>query len=211
MTEIANKFLQNRLYKYLTAHNTLNWIDHLGYILSGINNTKRRVLYGLSSVEAKQPANVEILKKKFALKREQLREKYEGKKNPFHIDDRVKVLKKKKTFSRGYENQTEETVDYIKACLDTFPKTYRLKFRKSRPFYASELVSYPESKSTSSPDYYIVEEKQQIRRAHRSGAATGQKEKLFKIKSHSGGEDEERWITENEKKKLINDGVLASD
>ena len=208
MTEIANKFLQNRLYKYLTAHNTLNWIDHLGYILSGINNTKRKVLYGLSSVEAKNPANVEILKKKFAFKREQLREKYEGKKSKLKVNDRVKVIKKKSTFSRGYENQTEERADYIKEVLDTTPVTFRLKFRTYRPFYASELVSYPESKTTNLPDYYIVEEKQKIRRVHRSGTATGQKEEVYKIRSHSGGEGQ-RWITENEKQKLIKNGKLA--
>ena len=216
MTEIANRFLQNRLYKYLTAHNTLNWIDHLGNILAGINNTKRRVLFGYSSVEARQPKISEILKKKFAFNREKLREKYEGKVRKFSIHDRVKVIKKKKVFDRGYVNQTEDGVDYITSCLDTYPPTFRLKFRKSRPYYSAELISYPESKTTSTtphhvtPDYYITDEKQQTRRTHRSGTATGEKEKLYKIKSHSG-KKEERWISENEKKDLIRNGVLASD
>ena len=199
------------MFKFLSANLTLDWVDNLGSVVSGINNTPRDILFGFSSIQAQKPRNVELLKKKFALKRYMYREKHENQALNLKEGDRVKVYKKPKTFSKGYEQRTESKPDFVEKILDTYPKTVTLRNHKGQKFYRQELVKFPVSNTSLYPkhDYFIVEEKNVPKTTLRSGASLNS-EKRFKIQSHSS--DFSKWIDDTERQKLENDGVLrASD
>lgn len=191
----------------MSANNTLDWSSHLGSIVSGINNSKRHILYGFSSIEAQKPKNVSILKKKFALKRYLFKEKFDQKKFDFKVGDRVKIYKKQKTFNRGYEVKTESKPDFIREILDTYPKTILLTHHQKRPFYPQEIVKYPLSTDKQKFDYFISDVKYEPLQSLRSGVSL-KSEKKFKIESHSS--DFNKWISEAEREKLIHDGKLHS-
>ena len=204
-----SRFLEDRLYKFLSANLTLDWVDNLGSVVSGINNTPRDILYGLSSIQAQSPENVEILKKKFALKRYKYREKYENRPLNLKEGDRVKVYKKPKTFSKGYEQHTESKPDFVEKILDTYPKQIILKNHKNKKFYRQELVRFPISDTTHYPisDYFIAEEKNEPKSTLRSGVSLNS-EKIFRIQSRKS--DFLKWIDDTEWQKLVKNGILPS-
>ena len=208
LTEIANRLLQDRLYKNMTATHTNNWIDHLGNIVVGINNMKRRILFGYSSSEIKNDENVlSIVQKKSMLKLHEYNDRFASQRKKFRVGDNVKIVRKHTIFQKGYTNKTTDEVDVIKKILDTSPPTYLLQ-GKRRPYYSFELIQFsPTSSINDDNDYYIDEEKPITRRQLRSGTSGSSDERLYTLKSRKDP-DFKQTIDEKEKLHLMRDGNL---
>ena len=192
----------------MTAQLTLDWVSHLASICAGINNTRRNVLFGYTSIEAQKPAVVEILKKKFALKRYLYAEKFENKPTDLKIGQRVKIYKKKGVFSRGYEANTEKEPAFIRKILDTHPRTFLLTGHK-KPYYKQQLIRYPISlDSNKGPDYgYTITDEKIVPESTLRSRKILKNEKKYRIQNRSLDFDE--WMSDEQRQKLVNHGVLS--
>ena len=118
LAERLNSTLQSKLFRYFTYKNTYRWIDVLQPMLVSYNNTHHKTLGGTPAEVT--PENSDVL---FYRLYEQPPKK-PLKPLLLKKGDKVRMLKKKKTFNRGYEpNWTDEvfTIDTVK------PHGYKLK------------------------------------------------------------------------------------
>ena len=106
LVERFNSTLQNKLWRYFTFKNTYTWYDVLPQLVESYNNTYHKTIGGAPSQVT--PENSDIL---FYRLYEQPAKKPK-KKLTLKKGDKVRMLKKKKTFNRGYQpNWTEEVFD----------------------------------------------------------------------------------------------------
>ena len=212
VTEIANKLLENRIYKAINARKDYEWTSFLDEIVLGINNLKRDVLFGFSSAQVKFDKNIEsIVKKKFMLKLDKFQKPFRSRQPKFSPGQSVRLVKKSHIFQRGYMAKTGEKTETIKEVKSTAPYMYTLE-NKQRPYYEAELIPYIEDgkdKRDEKFNYYISEEKPIIRRHLRSGQSRAglPEEKLFRLRKRDNPKFD-NWIDFSERQKLIDDGKL---
>lgn len=147
---IAERFirtLKSRLYRYMTAHNTLEYVSVLGDIVESYNHTRHSVL-------GKTPAEVHILRKPDQLIRQfkkmhyKSREKVRGTTSrQLNIGDYVRLVgaERASKFSRGFNIQNTEEIFKIDAVDHRqYPVAYIIKDLSNQPiqglFYREELV-----------------------------------------------------------------------
>ena len=149
IAERFNSTLQSKMWRYFTHKNTYTWYDVLPKLVALYNNTYHKSISGTPAQVT--PENSDIL---FYRLYEQPPKK---KMKPLTLKtgDKVRMLKKKKTFNRGYEpNWTEEffIVDGVK------PSGYNLKDSLGEEikglFYQPEVQKAIVSPTTR----YLVEE-----------------------------------------------------
>ena len=214
IVEIGNRLLQDRLYKNMQATRSNRWINHLGDVVKGINNMKRKVLFGFSSSQVKEDKNVlSIVQKKFLLKLHDYNNQFSSQKKKFKVGDSVKIVRKHTVFQRGYTKKTEDELAVVKRVLDTAPPTYLLE-GKRRPYYGFELIRYnlPSSLQPTDVDsfeYYIEEVSPVARRQLRSGESRQSNEHVYKLKSRKDA-NFEQIIDDKERLDLIRDGRLPA-
>jgi hypothetical protein len=138
MVERANRTLKNYMFRYLTANNTLKYIDILPKLVDAYNNRKHSIIkiepINVTKKNEKKLWNMlyaDYLKKSI-------------KKFKFKINDEVRISKYKKTFKRGYlPNYTDEIFTVIDR-LNTIPATYKLMDDNNEIlegiFYNNELI-----------------------------------------------------------------------
>ena len=208
--ENFNRILENRIYKVLTANNTLRWLPHLDHIIKSYNMTPSKRLYNLSPSDAVKPSNVEYLRRKFQSERKNF-EKIHKKKTDLKVDGLVYVVKPKTLFSRGYKPTFGDKVRKITKILPTTPVTFRIS-GLSRSYYREELA--PTSKIEEKEDtvkktgsYFVQKERVVGGRELRSKVKSGQV-KEFLIKSYIDPEFEE-WVDNKGLQKLKNEKLLC--
>ena len=203
--ERKNKDLENLLYKIMTSENTANWTHCLQEATQTLNNRPSSVLHGLTPMEAHKIENEEFLREKFLEDYKKHKARFQKQKSKFKLHDRVRILKKRQTFSRGYEPAFERDITRIKEILKTYPLTYKVE-GKQRAFYASELVRAEPALTPESKKYFIERTRRINRKKHRSGISSGgETQYLLKSKNDS---DLSSWINEYEYQKLKQDGYL---
>ena len=119
--EIANKTLQEKLYKYMTHNNTLKYHDVLQDIVASINGRKHRVLK-MSPNEAAQKKNHKVVFDR--LYKTYLEQRYVGQR--YSVGQQVRLSKNRNIFSRGYLPGYSRQIYTIAQSLKTKPTTYRL-------------------------------------------------------------------------------------
>ena len=111
--------------KYFTANNTTTYINALPEIIDKYNHTYRRAIKCTPTL-AREPSNYQhVFEALYGEKQSSGPAKYK-------VGDRVRIVKKKKTFEKGFTpNWTEElfTVNKVK---DTKPVTYTIEYTKGR-------------------------------------------------------------------------------
>ena len=129
--------IQNRIYRFLSAENTLRYIDALQDIVTSYNNTRHRTI-GISPSDVNERNEREIWNKQY--------KKYlHSRKDhlPFSVGDKVRISTKRKTFNKGYLAKWQEEIFQIAFVLRTWPATYILIDRDneilSGSFYSQEL------------------------------------------------------------------------
>ena len=179
VVERWNRTIKRNMWKYFTANNTAKYIDVLPQIIARYNTTYHRSIK-CTPTQAREPS-----------KHQHVLEALYGKKKlvpvtraKFHVGDRVRIVKKKKTFEKGFTpNWTEElfTVSEVKR---TNPPTYSLEDTRGEKiqgtFYEQELQK-------TAQEIYRVEKV--ARRRTRKG---GVKEVYVKWRGYSN--DFNSWI-----------------
>ena len=138
VVERWNRTIKRNMWKYFTANNTKMYIDVLPNIIEKYNNTYHRSIKCTPTV-AREPSNHQhVFDALYSKKINQT-----STTSKFNVGDRVRIVKKKKTFEKGFTpNWTEElfTVSEVKP---TKPVTYSLKDTKGEEikgsFYEAEL------------------------------------------------------------------------
>lgn len=118
VVERWNRTIKQNMWKYFTANNTYKYLDILQPLVNKYNNTYHRSIK-CTPIEATQPQNE--LKVFQAL--------YDDtpllKKTPkFRLGDKVRIVKKKKTFEKGYTPNWTEEIFTITTVKNTKPPTY---------------------------------------------------------------------------------------
>ena len=176
------------------ANSTLRWIDLLPQVTFNYNHRETKSLGGLSPFQAKLPKNTAFLKKIFYERKIKYEKQFYDKKPKFHVGDFVKILKQKKTFSRGFtENYTRESFR-INTVYKSFPVTYLLDGKPNQKFYEEQLVQvFPNQ--FSKPTLYIIDEKKIPDTFFRSGKVNKFKT-LYLVKDRNSGLSD--WKSEAE-------------
>ena len=138
VVERWNRTIKTRMWKYFTANNTKKYIDILPSLIDKYNNTKHRTI-GCTPLVARQPSSyVQVFENLFKKSEER-----KVKSPQFHVGDRVRISKKKKTFEKGFTPNWTEEIFIIEEVKDTKPPTYALQDLKGESikgsFYEPEL------------------------------------------------------------------------
>ncbi|XP_023232095.1 uncharacterized protein LOC111631978 [Centruroides sculpturatus] len=135
IVERFNKTLKNKIYRLITYRNSNKYIDKLNDLVRAYNNSTHRSI-GMSPAEVKPKHHSQIFNRLYGKTKTKIKYK-------FKIDDRVRVSKKRKTFTRGYLPGWSKEIFIIKEQHPTNPVTYVLKDYNNNTikgrFYNEEL------------------------------------------------------------------------
>ena len=80
LVERTNKTIQERLYRVMNARRSYKWFQFLPEVVAGINNMKRKILFGYSSSEVKHNSDIaSIVRQKRMIKHQRSAEQKTGK------------------------------------------------------------------------------------------------------------------------------------
>jgi hypothetical protein len=118
LVERFNRTLKSRLYRYMTHRHTNRWIDALKDIVHSYNRSHHRSI-GMAPIDVTSDNEDEIVRRLYPPK-PPLKYKYD-------VGDRVRIVKYKHVFQKGYlPNWTDEIFE-ISDKYPTYPVTYELK------------------------------------------------------------------------------------
>ena len=130
--------MQNIVWKYSTANNTQKYIDVLPSMIEKYNNTYHRSIK-LKPTDARKPANYKHINNALYAKVNARKATLPK----FHAGDKVRIVRKKCTFEKGFTPNWTEEVFTITAVKATKPPTYTIADTLGEPvqrtFYKQEL------------------------------------------------------------------------
>ena len=137
VAERWNRTMKRNMWKYFTANNTHKYLDILPALVDKYNNSYHRSIK-CTPREALDTKNYTHVFKALYGDTSKLA------KNPsFHVGDKVRIVKKKKTFEKGFTPNWTEEVFTIAQVKKTKPPTYVIKDTKGEEihgtFYEPEL------------------------------------------------------------------------
>ena len=150
--------IKQRLYRYFSERNTINWIDVITKILEAINRSVCRVT-GMRPVDVNESNSNKLWKRLYTTKEWQKRSKYRQ-------GDAVRSALDTPVFRKGYlPTFTDEIFRVDRVVAGSHPPVhYYLKDYKDEPiegrFYAPELAKTREDKDTTYRIEKVVSEKQ---------------------------------------------------
>ena len=134
VVERFNRSLKNRMFRYMTYHNTRTWVDILPDLVKAYNGSFHRSI-GMAPNDVTKSNEGEIAKRMFPEK-PKLVWKYE-------IGDKVRMSKFKNIFAKGYLPNWTVEIFTIFDRYPTYPVTYGLKDLAGEPilgkFYDAEI------------------------------------------------------------------------
>ena len=123
------------------------WLNILSDLLNTYNKSKHRTI-GIRPIDVTIVNEREVLKKYFSSNKD-------TKKAKFKVGDKVRTIKMKTAFEKGYTPNWSTEIFTITRVAATNPTTYHLKDYQDQPisgsFYEQEL------QKTKYPDIYLVE------------------------------------------------------
>ena len=138
VVERWNRTIKTKIWKYFTANNTRRYVDILNQLIEKYNNTKHRSI-GCTPTVARQPASYQHVFKTLYAKKVKERRQVPR----FRIGNKIRILKKKKTFEKGFTPNWTEELFTISSIKDTKPPTYTIQDMRGEPiqgsFYEAEL------------------------------------------------------------------------
>ena len=142
VVERWNRTIKTKMWKYFSANNTKKYIDILSQLIDRYNNTP---------TVARQPASYQHVFKTLYAKKVEDRRSVAVK---FHPGDKVRIVKKKKTFDKGYFPNWTEELFTISSVKDTKPPTYTIQDLQGEPIKGS---FYKEELQKSKQDVFRIE------------------------------------------------------
>ena len=122
IVERWNRTIKEMMWKYFTKHKTGIYINVLPELIKKYNSTYNRAIK-CSPTDARKPANYQhVLNALYIHKLEKLKPKLPK----FKVGDTVRIVKKKKTFEKGYTSNWTEEVFTITKVQSTVPVTYKI-------------------------------------------------------------------------------------
>ena len=144
VVERWNRTMKNIMWKYFTANNRQKYIDVLPGMVEKYNSTYHRSIK-LKPTYARKPANYKFIHNALYAKATPPR---------FHVGDKVRIVRKKGTFEKGFTPSWAEEVFTITTVKATKPPTYTIEDTRLEPvqgtFYEQEL-------QTSVQEIYRIE------------------------------------------------------
>ena len=122
------------MYKYLTANNTHKYINALEGMIKKYNNT----VHSSIQIKPKDVVRDKSITEVFNAIYENYKPIFPFYK--FDIGDEVKIVKRKKTFKKGYVPNWSEELFVIDKQFDTSPVTYSLKDRVLKQDFKKKLA-----------------------------------------------------------------------
>ena len=145
VVERWNRTIKRNMWKYFSANNTNKYIDILPNLIEKYNKTYHRSIK-LSPEEAIKPENHQhVFNALYPSERS-----HTIRLAKFKVGDRVRIVKKKKTFDKGYTPNWTEEVFTVSEVKNTNPPTYSIKDWKDEQikgsFYEEELQKTTQTK-----------------------------------------------------------------
>ena len=186
LAERAIRNVKQRLYRYMSQKQTVEWVPALSKIINGINNSKSRT-HGLKPSEVNF-VNAEEVWEKLYGPRENLIEP-EIKKSPkFKIDDYVRMSKNKGVFHKGYFPSWSDEILQIDQVKNQNPPRYKVRDQHGELFkgyfYEPDLQRVRKDESTT----YRIE------KVIRTKKVNGKKKYFVKFYDYPNPE----WIDESD-------------
>ena len=187
--ERFNKTLKSRMYKYFTKNNTYRYLDAIGKLLTGYNNSVHSTL-GMPPSKV-NPSNIYSVWKRM----NSLWTRIPKGNVKYKVGDLVRITKEKVKFAKGYEqNFSTEIFQVVKVIRRVPQPVYELSDLQGRPiegrFYNYELV-----KVVVSPDTEF-----QINKIVRTRKKDGIKQHLVQWKGYD--KTFNSWINASDIKKI---------
>ena len=147
VVERFNRTLKSRMFKYFTHHDTKKWVDIIDDLSRNYNNSYHRSIK-MTPIEGSKKKNEKTVYNNL------FPDKIHYKPPKFKLDDRVRISKKRKDFTKGYLPNFTQEIFIIHEVLKTDPPTYKLKDMNNEiiigSFYENEMVKYDH-------EYYEIE------------------------------------------------------
>ena len=208
------KTVLTKLYKLMYLYNDLGWTKWVKDVETSENTRKRASLDGFCPLELVENRKKEDKLMRFYAKREINHKKKFGKKvwNPNKLEeinegDMVRLVQKPKSiFDKIYSIRYSDKLYKVKKVRDTAPVSFLLENLPGRWLYKQEISKVLPIKDEVKKDLFIASTKRIRGRVLRSGKKSNE-EILYLLKSlQKGGPG--KYITEAEKRKLENQGLL---
>lgn len=122
VVERWNRTMKEKMFKYFTTNSTNVYIDVIDELVEQYNHTKHSSIKMLPVEASKKENEVVVWRNLYPHIND--RELEPNKK--FIIGDKVRIIKKKKTFEKGYTPRWTEKVFVISAVQNTTPATYKI-------------------------------------------------------------------------------------
>jgi hypothetical protein len=145
--------LKQRIYRYMSEKQTLNWVDVLDQIVDAINHSKCRPLGGLRPVDVNFQNAEEIWRMTYGEEGE-LVKPVPGKQTRYQLGQHVRMSKNKGPFAKGYlPNYHDEILTVSKPKAGRPVDRYKVKDERGEPFagyfYTEELAPVRKDENTT--------------------------------------------------------------
>ena len=147
VAERWNRTMKRNMWKYFTANNTHKYIDILPALVEKYNNTYHHSIK-CKPKDAIDPKNYTHVFKALYGDTADL-----AKKPSFKVGDRVRIVKKKKTFEKGFTSNWTEEIFTITQVKNTKPPTYTIEDTKGEEIHGTFYE--PELQKTSQTIYRV--------------------------------------------------------
>lgn len=141
VVERFNRTIKQRLYRALTANNTLKYLDFLPDLVKGYNAAVRRSI-GIALKDVNVYNDGKIWKRLYG-NRLYGKEKKKKKKHRLNVSDKVMLSKVRRTLKKGYLPGWTEEIFIVDKKFDSFVPSNKIKEYDSTPvkgtFYEEEL------------------------------------------------------------------------
>ena len=218
IVERWNQTLQKKLYRVMTARNTLRYVDFLQDVVDSINHRKSRALFNLTPFEVWNNVNKQLwLRKKFsALENKVI------KRPKLKVNDLVRIALPHNKFTRSYKPAFSEEIYRIKHIDQYNVPVYELD-GKRRKFYEPELVKVgtkeggegeeeeEEKRDHGDPlkNSYFIERERNVGSGSLRSGRQRTTEKEYLLKNHND-DSLKTWINEQKFREMVKSGLLSA-
>lgn len=154
IAERFNRSFKTRVYRYFEKYNTNRYIDVIHKLTQSYNNTYHR------SIKEK-PANVSKYNQETVWQALYADQEYEKKSPKLQVGDRVRIVKTRRIFDKGYASAWTEELFTVTVVNKTTPTTYTIRDDNNEvvkgSFYENELGKVGEK------EFYEIEEILRVR------------------------------------------------
>ena len=154
VVERCNRTIKRNMWEYFTTNNTTNYIDTLPSLIEKYNNTFHHTIKCTPSFARASSSYQHVYDALYNRGGEHRKGATVKTKTTFKVGDHVRILKKKKTFEKGFTPNWTEELFIVIGVRPTKPITYKIKDLKGGDIKGS---SYPQELQKTKQEVYRIE------------------------------------------------------